>query len=84
MMRVRQKIQAAREVVAGLPDIDKSVEEQEEEIRRVEARIERLRVVSREVGEEARRLVEEKDTARGAMEGVQRGGEGGADVKMEG
>ncbi|KAF2752128.1 hypothetical protein M011DRAFT_377417, partial [Sporormia fimetaria CBS 119925] len=44
---IRRKIQRAREKVLALPDVERSVEDQEEEIRELGARIERLKGVLR-------------------------------------
>ena len=48
--RIRLKIQLARQAVAGLPDVERGMEEQMEEIRELEERIRRQRGVLKEVG----------------------------------
>jgi hypothetical protein len=52
---IKIKIQQARTVVEELPDIDRTIEEQEEEIREMEERIREQRAVLREVAEVGRR-----------------------------
>jgi cell division septum initiation protein DivIVA len=47
---VRLKIQKARRAVLALPDIDRTCEDQEEEIEDLEARIARLKASLRELG----------------------------------
>jgi hypothetical protein len=47
---VRLKIQKARRAVMALPDVDRSCEDQEEEIEHLEARIARLKASLRELG----------------------------------
>jgi hypothetical protein len=48
---VRKRIRGARATVEGLPDIDRSVAEQEDEILELEQRIQRLKAVTREFGQ---------------------------------
>jgi DNA repair ATPase RecN len=47
---IRLKIQKARQIVAGMVDVDRTVEEQEEEIQELETRIERQRAMLRKLG----------------------------------
>jgi hypothetical protein len=47
---VRLKIQKARRAVMALPDVDRTCEDQEEEIEHLEARIARLKASLRELG----------------------------------
>lgn len=65
-MKVR--IQKARQSVKGLPDMDREIEEQEEEIADLEARCEMLRGVLRGIAEKDPEVKEDADK----------------DVKMEG
>lgn len=48
--KIRHKIQAARQLVDGLPDIERTVEEQEQEIRQLEEVIQRRREVLARLG----------------------------------
>jgi hypothetical protein len=50
---IKIRIQKARAVVLGLPDISRSVEEQEVEIRELEEKIGRLKAVVRDFGRRA-------------------------------
>ncbi|OOQ81644.1 hypothetical protein PEBR_42206 [Penicillium brasilianum] len=52
---VRIRIQKARAVVEALPDVDRSVEEQQEEITELEDRISRLRSVISDFGSRAKK-----------------------------
>lgn len=45
--KIKIRIQKARQTVKGMPDIDKTVEEQQEEIEELEAKCEALRTVLR-------------------------------------
>jgi cell division septum initiation protein DivIVA len=47
---IRLKIHKARRAVMALPDVDRSCEDQEEEIEDLEARIARLKASLRELG----------------------------------
>jgi uncharacterized coiled-coil protein SlyX len=47
---VRLKIQKAKAVVANMPDVERTVEEQEEEIAELELRVERQRAMLRKLG----------------------------------
>lgn len=50
---IRLKIQKARRAVMALPDVDRTCEDQEEEIEHLEARIARLKASLRELGRPA-------------------------------
>jgi hypothetical protein len=52
---VRIRIQKARAVVEALPDVDRSVEEQQQEIAELEDRVSRLRSVIADFGSRARK-----------------------------
>lgn len=63
---LKHKIQKARFQIKGLPDLDRGVEEQEEEIRELEERIrEQMRVLEqlRDIGTKAKTEREENETA---------------------
>ena len=47
---VRLKIQKAKQVVANMPDVERTVEEQEEEIAELEVRVERQRAMLKKLG----------------------------------
>lgn len=55
---VKIKIQKARVMVAGLPDVERTTEEQEIEIRELVGEVKRLRGVLKELGESGRRAAE--------------------------
>jgi len=55
---VKIKIQKARVVVTGLPDVERTIEEQESEIGELEWEVERLKGVLKELGESGRRAAE--------------------------
>lgn len=55
---IKIKIQKARVAVAGLPDVERTIEEQESEIREFDGEVERLRGVLKELGESGRRAAE--------------------------
>lgn len=55
---VKIKIQRARVTVAGLPDVERTFEEQEIEIRELEGEVDRLRGVLKELGESGRRAAQ--------------------------
>jgi hypothetical protein len=84
---VKQRIVQARAAVAELPDVDRTLEEQEEEMRQIEIRIGRLREVWRGVRDgvvkgEGDMMVEGRAAERGTRDVL--GLEGtGVDVKME-
>ncbi len=44
--------------MAGLPDVERTIEEQESEIRELDGEVERLRGVLKELGESGRRAAE--------------------------
>ncbi|MCJ1391646.1 hypothetical protein MMC18_004511 [Xylographa bjoerkii] len=52
---IKIKIQEARAAVQGLPDVDRTIEEQQEEIAELEERIREQRMVLREVAEAGRK-----------------------------
>lgn len=56
---VKIKIQKARAVVGGLPDIERSIEEQEREIAELESEVQRAREVIRGMREAARKALDE-------------------------
>lgn len=56
---VKIKIQKARAVVRGLPDIERSIEEQECEIAELESEVQRAREVIRGMREAARKALDE-------------------------
>ena len=56
---VKNKIQKARIAVLGLPDMEKTIEEQEAEIEDLEKEAERLRGVIRGLAEAARKACED-------------------------
>lgn len=47
---IRLKIQKARQVVADMPDVERTVEDQEEEIAELETRVERQKAMLRKLG----------------------------------
>jgi hypothetical protein len=47
---IRLKIQKARQIVANMPDVERTVEEQDEEISELETRVERQKAMLRKLG----------------------------------
>ena len=47
---IRLKIQKAKQVVANMPDVERTVEEQEEEIAQLELRVERQKAMLKKLG----------------------------------
>lgn len=47
---IRLKIQKAKQIVANMPDVERTVEEQEEEIAELEVRVERQRAMLKRLG----------------------------------
>ena len=57
---IKHKLQRAREQVRALPDMQRGIEEQEAEMKELEARIERQRALLRRLQEEGAVLVKEE------------------------
>ena len=57
---IKNKIQKARMAVQGLPDVDRTIEEQQAEIKDLESEAERLNGVMRSITEAARTACEEE------------------------
>lgn len=55
---VKIKIQKAKVAVAGLPDVERTVEEQESDIGELEEEVERLRELLKALGDSGRRTAE--------------------------
>lgn len=60
---MKRKMQRVREKVMALPDIERSLEDQDEEIAELEGRIEMLKGRLRELGRERDERVENEDTS---------------------
>ena len=84
---IRQKIQAAKEAVLALPDLERGVEEQRSEIERLEARVRGLRgrvgMLGALAGVESKTGVE-GESWRGRAGGMSQNGGYGGDGVMEG
>jgi hypothetical protein len=67
--QIRLKIAKARNLVAGLPDVDKSLEEEQAEIKALEEKIAKQRAMLKEIGElEVVKNAAEKSERSGKME----------------
>ncbi|CCX16449.1 RNA polymerase II transcription mediator complex subunit 9-domain-containing protein [Pyronema domesticum] len=78
---LRLKISKARTLLANLPDIQKTRQEQREEMDELVERIKKQRQMLKEIGELD--AVKEAVERSRAMEGVEMGGEAGMEVEMQ-
>ncbi len=72
-MPIKQKIGKAKAAVSALPDVGRSVEEQEAEIKRLEERCERLRDKVGELAALAGSKFDGSNREEEAMEGIEGG-----------
>lgn len=63
---IKLKIQKAKAAVSSLPDVDRTIEDQEDEIRELKRKIAGLRGLMRELGRRAGERIEEADGEEGA------------------